>query len=245
METTTPTARAALTELAGREVPEIDRDIFDLSPVIGSAHYDRIAPMYDAVLGTNVYNRVMWKTTPTTYRTFASRIFASRPTGTHVEIGCGSLLFTSHLYEYDRGRPAILIDQSIEMLRRARARLANPSGVFPQHIVLARGDVRTLDFPHGTATTALSAFVMHVLDDPVPLLRTLFRVTKPSESMIGVSSIFKSGGRSNLALSLLHAVKELGPPRTLATIEGMMRAEIPGVLSTEIAGSVALMTVGR
>jgi ubiquinone/menaquinone biosynthesis C-methylase UbiE len=238
-------ARAALEELAGRDVREIDRDIFDLSPVVGDAHYDRIAPLYDFVLGTDVYNRALWKTTPAAYRAFATRVFDSRPTGTHVEIGCGSLLFTSHVYESDRGRPAILIDQSIEMLRRARARLEKPTGGFPSHVVLARGDVRTLDFPGGTATTALSAFVMHVLDDPAPLLRALSRVAQPANSTIAVSSIFKSGGRSNVALALLHAAKELAIPRSLAMIEQMMRAQIPGVLETTVDGSVALLTVGR
>jgi SAM-dependent methyltransferase len=237
--------RAALTELAGRELPEIDREIFELSPVVGGAHYDRIASLYDAVLGTNVYNLALWKTTPETYRAFATRVFEQRPTGTHVEIGCGSLLFTSHVYERDRGRPAILIDQSIEMLRRARSRLDEAPGGFPKHVVLARGDIRTLDFPRGTATTVLSAFVMHVLDDSIPLLRALSRVARPTDSTVAVSSIFKSGGRSNLALALLHAAGELGPPRTLETIETMIRAEIAGVLTTKIVGSVALATVER
>jgi len=238
-------ARAALFELAGRDVPEIDRDIFELSPVVGSAHYDRIAAPYDLLLGTNAYNWALWKTTPASYRDFAMRVFESRSTGTHVEIGCGSLLFTSHVYATDRGRPAILVDQSIEMLRRGRARLENRSGRFPEHVVLARGDVRTLDFPAGTATTVLSAFVMHVLDDPIPLLRSLSGAARPSGSTIALSSIFKSGGRSNVALSALHAAGELGPPRDLLTIERMVRAEIPGELRTKIAGSVALLTVER
>ena len=238
-------ARAALEELAGRTPAEIDRDIFELSPIVGSAHYDRIAPMYDALLGTNSYNRVMWRTTPATYRAFATRIFESHASGTHVEIGCGSLLFTSHLYERDRGRPSILIDQSIEMLRRARARLEQGAGTLPRHVVLARGDVRSLEFPRPFATTALSAFVLHVLDDPVPLLRALSRVARPTDSTIGVSSIFKSGGRSNVALAVLHAARELGPPRTLASLETMMRAEVPGALRVDIDGSVALMSVDR
>ena len=225
--------------------PSIDRDIYEISPVVGRAHYDRIAPLYDAVLSTKLYNRAMWKTTPDAYRAFATRVFESRTSGTHVEIGCGSLLFTSHLYERDRGRPAILIDPSIEMLRRARTRLESASGGFPRHVVLARGDARTLDSPRGTATTALSAFVMHVLDDPIPLLRSLSRVAQPANSTIGISSIFRSGGRSNAALALLHAAGEMGPPRSLATIEEMVRSEIAGDLEIEVTGSVALLTITR
>jgi ubiquinone/menaquinone biosynthesis C-methylase UbiE len=238
-------ARAALEELTGVTPVQIDRDIYEVSEVVGNAHYDRIAPLYDAVLSTNVYNMAMWKTRPATYRGFATRVFESRTSGTHVEIGCGSLLFTSHVYERDRGRPAILIDPSIEMLRRARARLEKASGSFPRHVVLARGDARTLDFPRGTATTALSAFVMHVLDDPIPLLRSLSRVAEPTNSTIAISSIFKSGGRSNVALSLLHSAGEMGPPRSLATIEQMVRSEIPGDLEVEVRGSIALLTVHR
>ena len=116
------------------------------------------------------------------YRAFATRIFESRATGPHVEIGCGSLLFSSHLYGHDRGRPVVLIDQSIEMLRRARSRLEKIAGTFPRHVALARADVRTLDFVRPVATTVLSAFVLHVLDDPVPLLRALSRVAHPTGS---------------------------------------------------------------
>jgi hypothetical protein len=93
-KTTRPTmtdARAALEELAGKPSLEIDRDIFDLSPIVGRAHYDRIAAAYDFLLGTDTYNRAMWGSTPANYRTFATRIFESRSSGTHVEIGCGSL----------------------------------------------------------------------------------------------------------------------------------------------------------
>ena len=237
--------RLAFEELTGRTPAEIDRDIYEISPVVGAAHYDRIAPLYDAVLGTNAYNLATWRTTPAAYRAFATRVFESRVSGPHVEIGCGSLLFTSHVYQEDRGRAVILIDPSIEMLRRARSRLEKATGRFPRHVVLARGDARTLDFPNGTATTALSAFVMHVLDDPVPLLRSLSRVARPTNSTIAVSSIFQSGGRSNVALTVLHAAGELGPPRSLATIEQLMRAEIPGDLEVDLSGSVALMTVHR
>ena len=238
-------APRALEELAGRMPPKIERDIYDLSPVVGTAHYDRIAALYDAVLGTSIYNLLTWKTTPATYRAFATRVFESRASGTHVEIGCGSLLFTSHLYEQDRGRPSILIDPSIEMLRRARSRLEKNATGFPRHVVLARGDARTLDVARGTATTALSAFVMHVLNDAVPLLRALSRISQPAHSTIGVSSIFQSGGRSNVAARLLHAAGELGPLRSLSAIQHAMRAEIPGDLDVEVAGSVALMTIAR
>lgn len=124
-------ARVALEELAGRRPVEIDRDIFELSPTVGAAHYDRIAGLYDAALGTTVYNRAL-----------------------------------SH-------------------------------------------------------------------------------VAQPTGSTIGVSSIFKSGGRSNIALAVLHAARELGPPRTLATVEQLVRSEIAGSLSTDRPGSVALMTVSR
>ena len=238
-------ARAALEELAGRTPQEIDRDIFELSPVVGSAHYDRIAPLYDVVLGTDIYNRATWRTTPAAYRAFATQIFASRSSGTHVEIGCGSLLFTSHLYERDHGRPSVLIDQSIEMLRRARSRLEKINKSFPRHVVLARADVRSLELPRPVATTVLAAFVLHVLDDPVPLLRALSRVAQPTGSTIGVSSIFKSGGRSGVALAVLHAAGELGPPRTLSSLETLMRAQVPGTLSVDTTGSVALMSVVR
>jgi SAM-dependent methyltransferase len=238
-------ARAAFEELAGRPPLEVDTDIFELSAPLGGAHYDRIARLYDVALSTNLYNRVMWKSSPARYRAFAASVFESRSTGLHVELGCGSLLFTSQLYDQNRGRPVILIDQSIEMLRLARARLARRTGEVPPHVLLARGDVRRLGVAAGQATTVLSMFVLHVVDEPQPLLLTLDDVARSTESTVGLTSLFLSGGRGDSFLRLLHRAGELSVPRSRAAIEALVAETISGQASVETDGSVSFIAVTR
>src|SRR3954470_1258045 len=111
-------ARSLLEQLASSHtLREIDDDIVDLTTAPPRAHYDLTAPAYDVLVGSSLWHRTLWRTTPGAFRAFAESIFAARPSGPHVELGCGSLLFTSHLYGEDRGRPVVLIDQSVQMLR--------------------------------------------------------------------------------------------------------------------------------
>jgi SAM-dependent methyltransferase len=238
-------AHAAFEELAGQRPRELDTDIFDLSAPLGGAHYDRIARLYDALLSTNLYNRVMWKSSPARYRAFAASVFDSRSTGLHVEVGCGSLLFTAQLYDRDRGRPVILIDQSIEMLRLARARLASRTGGVPRHVLLARGDVRALGVAPGQGTTVLSMFVLHVVDEPKPLLLALDHLARSTESTVGLTSLFLAGGRGDVFLKLLHRAGELSVPRSRATIDALVADTICGRAGVDTDGSMSFITVTR
>src|SRR3954463_10267653 len=114
----------AIDALSSLPLSEAERSIFALEgAAVEPAHYDRMGRLYDIACGTRTYNRLVWGTTPEASRAFASSIFASNARGPHVEVGCGGLLFTSHLYDDDRGRECVLIDPSIAMLRIARARL--------------------------------------------------------------------------------------------------------------------------
>jgi SAM-dependent methyltransferase len=238
-------AHAAFEELAGRPPRELDTDIFELSAPLGRARYDRIARLYDAALSTNLYSRVMWKSSPARYRAFAASVFNSRSTGLHVEVGCGSLLFTAQLYDEDRGRPVILVDQSIEMLRLARARLVGRTGKVPRHVLLARGDVRLLGVAPGQAATVLSMFVLHVVDEPGPLLLSLDHLARSTESTVGLTSLFLAGGRGDVFLKLLYQAGELSVPRSRATIDALVADAISGRTSMDTDGSMSFITVTR
>lgn len=237
-------ARAALELLAGRSLATIENDITELTPV-PEAHYDRIGRVYDPLIRTRAYNRIVWRSSPAEYRAFAERVFDSRQSGPHIELGCGGLAFTAHLYREDRGRPIILIDQSLVMLRIALARLIDREGRLPPHIVLARGDARELRASAGIGSTVLAMLVLHVLDDGPGFLSTLNALADPQHATIGVASIFRGGSRRGDAwLRLFEATHEL-TGRSLSEIEQMMSKAIPGMLRTDTSGSMAFLTVAR
>jgi len=237
-------ARAALESLAGRSLSMLEDGVIELTPV-ANAHYDRIGRAYDPLIRTNAYNRIVWRSSPAAYRAFAERVFESRREGAHVELGCGGLAFTSHLYREDRGRSVILIDQSLTMLRIARRRLADRDGRLPSHVVLARGDARELRVSTGIGSTVLAMLVLHVLDDGAGFLSTLNALADPEHATVGVASIFRGGTRRGDAwLHVFEATREL-TGRSLSEIERMMSAAIPGSLRTETSGSMGFLTVVR
>lgn len=237
-------ALAALELLAGRRLPMLEDGIVELTPV-GNAHYDRIGRVYDPLIRTTAYNRIVWRSSPVEYRAFAERVFSDRRTGAHVELGCGGLAFTAGLYREDRGRPVILVDQSLVMLRIARGRLIDRDGRLPSHVVLARGDARELRASGAIASTVLAMLVLHVVDDGPGFLSTLNSLADPECATLGVASIFRGGSRRGDAwLRVFEATHEL-TGRSLPEIERMTSAAIPGVLTAETSGSMSFLTVKR
>jgi SAM-dependent methyltransferase len=224
----------------------IDDSIFaadETSPT--PAHYDRMGGLYDAVCGTEAYNRLVWGTTPDRSRAFATRIFEARAEGAHVELGCGGLLFTSHLYDEDRGRTCVLTDPSVAMLRMARRRLRKRHGRVPSHVVLVRADGFRLPLPAGFATTVLSMHVLHVLDDRAAFLRALERLASPERSTIGFSSLVRTGHSRDLFLATLHHAGELSVPLTSDELNDLARTTLSGEIDVEARGSMRFVTVQR
>jgi SAM-dependent methyltransferase len=224
---------------------ELDQDILDITTSPPRAHYDLTAPAYDVLVGSSLWHETLWKTTTHAFRTFASTIYGSRSEGAHVELGCGSLLFTSHLYVEDRGRPVILIDHSVRMLRLARRRLRGAAGAVPRHVVLVRGDARDLRLATGWASTVLAVHVLHVLRERMAFLQTLASLARPRASTIGLTSIFFSGGRGDVFLRLLAATGELAPGLRLDELQTMLNRNVSGDLATTVEGSMAYLRIDR
>ena len=236
-------ANDAITELGA---VEIDDAIFAVDA--GAAvptHYDRMGALYDAVCGTAAYNFAVWGTTPDASRAFATRIFESRSTGVHVEVGCGGLLFTAHLYDEARGRVCILSDASIAMLRMARERLRRRQGEVPSHVALLRADGFSLPFPVGFATTVLSMHVLHVLERRAEFLRVLDRLASPKGATIGFSSLVRTGHFRDGFLAALHAAGELSSPLHSGEFEQLARSTFQGDVEVEARGSLRFCKVAH
>src|SRR5688500_5856184 len=65
--------------------------------------YDRRAAAYDRVVGSRLYNRVLWGSSPAAYAAFAARAVSS-DAGPMLDAGCGSLVFTAGTLRH--GRPS-------------------------------------------------------------------------------------------------------------------------------------------
>ncbi|MBA4368811.1 MAG: hypothetical protein C0403_14385 [Desulfobacterium sp.] len=73
-----------------------------------------------------------------------------------LDLGCGSLAFTAKTYIQYSERPAILVDQSLKMLRIAKSRLIKINGTVPNNIVFLHADALRLPFYEKSFNTIIA-----------------------------------------------------------------------------------------
>ena len=135
-----------------------------------AADYDRIAPGYDLLVGSALYNRIVWGCPKSAYRQAAERFFDYCREGPVIDSGCGSLVFTADTY---RGREErlTLFDRSLGMLERGQKRL--PRGRFVQ------GDAFDPPFEPGSFAGAMSWGMLHLFGTGSAYLSRLRNLVRP------------------------------------------------------------------
>src|ERR1044072_1593573 len=165
----------ALSELAElfadvRNVRLVEEGIYSvLNDAARPHHYDSRAAVYDRIVGTWIYNAVMWGASPTDYSNFARKAVSSGTEGQILDAGCGSMLFTARAH-LDTERRIIAIDQSLAMLRRARQRLIGLAGEMPAHICLVQADLGDLPFRSGSFNTVICLNILHLFEKAPKLI---------------------------------------------------------------------------
>ena len=84
------------------------------------ALYDNKAKLYEKVVSSHLYNKIMWGASPTEYKEFSSKaILESKGIG--LDIACGGLIQTAEFY-HNTNNQCILLDNSIEMLKIGKSK---------------------------------------------------------------------------------------------------------------------------
>ena len=200
-------------------------------------------PLPDRVVGSALYNRLLWGSSPRTYSAFADRaVRAGR--GPLLDAGCGSLVFTAQAYARPN-RPVVLMDESVGMLHAARARLRRTGGRVPDEAALLQGDVRDLPFRPACFSTVLSMGMLHLFDDVATLARGLVKTTEPGGQLF-LSGLVEETWIGRRYLSLLHRAGEMTEPRTADQLLKELHAitaNPAAAISIEIEGSMAFIVV--
>lgn len=145
-------------------------------PGVETNEYDTgFGAFYDAVACSRIYNRLVWGYSIDTYARLCSAVLAES-SGWMLDAGCGSLAFTAKTYAAGSRRPVVFLDQSLNLLRRAKRRLMLLCETVPPNVVFVRGDVLRLPFRPSSFSTILSLNLLHVLRDPVQALAAFSRV---------------------------------------------------------------------
>jgi ubiquinone/menaquinone biosynthesis C-methylase UbiE len=138
----------------------------------GNEYDSQFGLIYDLVACNPVYNRLIWGYSVEIFPQLAAEALRSAHDGPLLDIGCGSLAFTAKTYCQHPDRPVVLADQSLKMLRMAKAKLLKLGGV-PANLLLLHADALQLPFKENVFTTIFSENLLHCLRDTGTLLTRL------------------------------------------------------------------------
>ncbi len=198
--------------------------------------YDRIfGAAYDLVACSRLYNRLVWGYSTASYHDLCLEALGSS-SGWMLDAGCGSLAFTARAYVAARGRPIVLLDQSLRLLRIARERVASMNGDVPGNLVFLHGDALRLPFRPGSFDSILSLNLLHVLDDPTRALREA-RNALSASGKLWCTTLVRGSGLADWYMHRL-AASRLIVPRSAGEVTAFF--DSAGLVHREsVAGSLA------
>lgn len=198
----------------GRNARLIEEGIYTvLDDAARPHHYDRRAAAYDRIVGTWIYNAIMWGASLTDYSNFARKAVTSSTKGKILDAGCGSMLFTAAAH-LDTKRTIIAFDQSLAMLRSARGRLKRLAGEMPNHIYLIQADLGDMPFRSLSFRTVICLNILHLFED-VPKLISELNALRPPEGELYLTSLVLNGRFiGDRYLAALYRAGEMVRPRS-------------------------------
>lgn len=230
----------------GRVLRPAGEHVYSVLPVDApSQQYDRRAAAYDRVVGSRLYNRLFWDSSPAAYAAFAERAVRSAG-GPLLDAGCGSLVFTADVYA-PSDRPLVLMDQSLGMLHAGRDRLSRAAGHVPEQVVLLQGDLRDLPFHAGCFRTVLCMGMLHLLDDINGIVSALAKAMHADGCMF-MTSLIAHRWIGERYLRLLHRAGEVAKPRTIDQLLRELRTTGLDFLDPDaihVDGSMAFIAARR
>lgn len=183
---------SGLTLLNGLLTPEarpweVEPGLFSLYPPGEGANAFDLGgafSLYDAVACHPLYNRLVWGYRTSEYPARSARMLEHAGPGWILDAGCGSLAFTADLYATLRDRPAVLLDQSLTLLRKARQRLMSLAGRLPDNLLLVHGDALRTGFRAEVFSGVVCLNLLHVLTDLPAFFGELARITRAASPLL-------------------------------------------------------------
>jgi ubiquinone/menaquinone biosynthesis C-methylase UbiE len=228
----------------GRSPRQLDDRLFSVLPEGTTGHlYDGRARAYDRMIGSRLYNRIAWGTSPAEYRRFARRAVQSAPGGWFLDAGCGTLLLTADAYLAAPTRPIVVMDQSLGMLQRARERVLGGGRRLPPHIVFLQGDLLDLPFRANSIRTVMSMGMLHLFPDAASVAAGLESLLMPDGALF-LTSLVENRPLGDRYLRLLHRQGEVAAPRSASMLEAALRAALTRQLEYSVTGNMAYAVTG-
>lgn len=222
----------------------IEKDIYGLSNVENSSGgYDSKSKIYDVVVGSRIYNKLMWGNDINDYKKFAEDAVANTK-GILVDAGCGSLNFTRDAYLKSECK-IILIDNSIEMLKICREKLKQ-SGRLGVEIFCVQGDILKLNLESNKIDSILSMGMMHLFENQhVCNILNGFSKGLTKGGKIFLSSLNPQTKFSKKYMQLLYSKGEVAKPREAEETHELINCCSKGELKEFLKGSMLYQTITK
>ncbi len=190
-------------------IRELESDLFSALENVTGAAYDNKAKLYEKLVGSKLYNKLFWGTSPGDYTNFAKKAILTA-TGISLDIGCGGLIQTSVVYANSR-QNHILLDHSVEMLRIAGNRIINHFGKIPENINLLQADAFHLPFEDASFDNIVSFGMIHCFENKSGFINEALRVLKPKGTFY-FTTMTSDRFISKCYMNILRKQKEFGEP---------------------------------
>lgn len=195
---------------------EVEPHIYSFYPEGEAAYYDEFGGIYEKVACNRFYNRLVWGYRVSEYQVLCTDAIRSAKDEWMLDAACGSLAFTAKSYILRKGRPTVFLDQSIRMLKLAKARLLKLNGSIPDTMLFVQGNISHLPFKGRSIGTIVAMNVLHAVKDAGSMMLELKRVLAETGS-ISLTTLVKSG---RLADKYIDKLGNMGAlvPRSLSQL---------------------------
>lgn len=185
--------------------------------------YDGRARLYDAVVGSRVYNYLLWGTSTGSYSAFAERALVDS-TGPFLDAGSGTAVFTADAYANAR-QPIVLADRSIEMLASAGQRISEKKdNQRKADIELLQADLFDLPFRCGTFSVILSMGMIHLFGNGSDFIQALLRPLANGGKLY-LTSLVSDRMFGRQYLTMLHRSEITAQPRSFNEALNLIKIE--------------------
>jgi SAM-dependent methyltransferase len=239
--------RRLLSDILVREelVREIEPGIYSAYPPgegVNSFDKGGAFAYYDAVACNPLYNWLVWGYRTSLYQALCREIHEVAGDGPRLDAGCGSLAFTAEVYAAREIGPTVLLDQSLTLLRKAKARLSRLCGRIPEQVVLLHADAQRTPFKDGVFAAVIALNLLHVFPDPGAFLREAARVSAQGAPM-AFTTLVLARRLADRYLLFWGKTGEL-TPRTPSELLQIM-AERNLAARSETVGNLAVLRVDK